>query len=79
MVLDHGLYLDLPNQLRQNYCALWCSFLVNDPDTAALVGRRIAGKISVLSLVSSDLFASARCFFSAVALLEPEDGSKLRS
>ena len=43
VVLDHGLYVDLPEELRQNYCALWCSFLVNDRQTATLVSQRIAG------------------------------------
>ena len=43
MVLDHGLYVDLPEELRQNYCALWCSFLINDRQTATLVSQRIAG------------------------------------
>jgi hypothetical protein len=41
--LDHGLYVDLPEQLRQNYCALWCAFLVNDMETASIVGQTIAG------------------------------------
>ena len=44
--LDHGLYVDLPEQLRQNYCALWCSFLVDDMQTASLVGQRIAGIVA---------------------------------
>lgn len=42
--LDHGLYVQLPQQLRQDYCALWCAFLVDDSATAALVGGRIAGE-----------------------------------
>lgn len=44
VLLDHGLYVDLPEALRQNYCALWCSFLVNDMATATVVGQSIAGK-----------------------------------
>ena len=43
VLLDHGLYVDLPDSLRQSYCALWCSFLVNDMKTAVEVSQQIAG------------------------------------
>ena len=43
VLLDHGLYLTLSEELRQKYCELWCSFLVNDREAAAAVGAQLAG------------------------------------
>ena len=43
LLLDHGLYLDIPDKLRQQYCQLWCSFVVFDYDSAVKLGTAIAG------------------------------------
>lgn len=43
VLLDHGLYLDIPDKLRQQYCQLWCSFVVYDHQTAVALGTAIAG------------------------------------
>ncbi|DBB14885.1 TPA: hypothetical protein ACH3X3_004486 [Trebouxia sp. C0006] len=44
VLLDHGLYLTIPDKLRQQYCQLWCSFVVQDHQTAVALGTAIAGK-----------------------------------
>ena len=38
VLLDHGLYIDLPRDMRLQYCQMWCAFVLNDKDTAAQVG-----------------------------------------
>ena len=43
VLLDHGLYLNIPDKLRQQYCQLWCSFVVYDHQTAVDLGTAIAG------------------------------------
>ena len=43
ILLDHGLYLTIPNKLRQQYCQLWCSFVVHDRKTSVQLGTAIAG------------------------------------
>ena len=37
VLLDHGTYIHLDEQLRQQYCQLWCSFVMNDTETARQV------------------------------------------
>lgn len=44
VLLDHGLIVDIPDALRQQYCQLWCSFVLNDQATAAAVATQIAGQ-----------------------------------
>ena len=44
VLLDHGLYLTIPDKLRQQYCQLWCSFVVQDRQTAVALGTAIAGQ-----------------------------------
>ena len=44
VLLDHGLYLNIPDKLRQQYCQLWCSFVVYDHQTAVDLGTAIAGQ-----------------------------------
>lgn len=43
MLLDHGLYLTIPDKLRHQYCQLWCSFVVYNHETAIALGTAIAG------------------------------------
>lgn len=43
VLLDHGLYLNIPDKLRQQYCQLWCSFVVYNHQTAIALGTAIAG------------------------------------
>ena len=43
VLLDHGLYLTIPDKLRQQYCQLWCSFVVYDHQSAIALGTAIAG------------------------------------
>ncbi|CAL8467426.1 g6964 [Coccomyxa elongata] len=44
VLLDHGLIVEIPDTLRQQYCQLWCSFVLNDTATATAVATQIAGK-----------------------------------
>ncbi|KAK9814217.1 hypothetical protein WJX72_002441 [[Myrmecia] bisecta] len=44
VLLDHGLYVTLPDELRLAYCQLWCAFVINDQKTAVEVATRIAGE-----------------------------------
>lgn len=44
VLLDHGLIVEIPDELRQQYCQLWCSFVLNDQATAQAVATQIAGK-----------------------------------
>ena len=43
VLLDHGLIVEIPDTLRQQYCQLWCSFILNDQDTAQAIATHIAG------------------------------------
>jgi aarF domain-containing kinase len=43
VLLDHGWHVDIPNQLRKQYCQLWCAFVLYDMDVAAAVAEEIAG------------------------------------
>lgn len=44
VLLDHGTYIHLPEQLRQQYCQLWCAFVLNDTTAARQVSHAIGGK-----------------------------------
>lgn len=44
MLLDHGLIVEIPDTLRQQYCQLWCSFIVNDQHAAKAIATSIAGE-----------------------------------
>ncbi len=44
MLLDHGLIVEIPDTLRQQYCQLWCSFILNDQVAAKAIATSIAGK-----------------------------------
>ena len=48
MLLDHGLIVEIPDTLRQQYCQLWCSFIVNDQHAAKAIATSIAGEPSEL-------------------------------
>lgn len=37
VLLDHGTYIHLEEELRQQYCQLWCAFVMNDTDAARQV------------------------------------------
>lgn len=52
MLLDHGLIVEIPDALRQQYCQLWCSFILNDQPTAKAIATQIAGERFMLSLSS---------------------------
>ncbi len=43
VLLDHGLIVEIPDKLRQQYCQLWCSFVLNDKVMAKAVATQIAG------------------------------------
>ena len=47
MLLDHGLIVEIPDTLRQQYCQLWCSFILNDQETAKAVATHIAGALNM--------------------------------
>lgn len=44
VLLDHGLYFELPAHMRQLYCMLWCAFVLNDAATARTAGVQLAGE-----------------------------------
>ncbi len=37
VLLDHGSYVRLGEELRRKYCQLWCAFVLNDAATARQV------------------------------------------
>jgi len=43
LLLDHGSYVYLGEQLRLQYCQLWCAFMLNDMATASKVAETIGG------------------------------------
>ena len=43
VLLDHGLYFELDDHLRQLYCMLWCAFVLNDASTATDAAVALAG------------------------------------
>ena len=43
VLLDHGYYVSLPDALRQQYCKLWCAFVLHDVEAAERVACEIAG------------------------------------
>ena len=48
VLLDHGLIVEIPDTLRQQYCQLWCSFILNDQVAAKAIATSIAGAPSSL-------------------------------
>ena len=52
VLLDHGLIIEIPDALRQHYCQLWCSFILNDQPSAKAIATQIAGKRFMLFLSS---------------------------
>lgn len=44
MLLDHGLIVEIPDMLRQQYCQLWCSFILDDQVAAKAIATNIAGE-----------------------------------
>ena len=55
VVLDHGLYVHLPDRLRLDWCRMWAAFVVNDMSTATQIAQRLVGE----SLACSDIMALA--------------------
>ena len=53
MLLDHGLIVEIPDTLRQQYCQLWCSFILNDQLAAKAIATTIAGETSVQCLTAA--------------------------
>ena len=39
ILLDHGVYVSLPGDLRRLYCQLWCAIVLGDTATARQVRR----------------------------------------
>ncbi|KAG2491437.1 hypothetical protein HYH03_010223 [Edaphochlamys debaryana] len=44
VVLDHGTYLDVEPELRQQFCQLWCAVIMRDEETQADVSVAMAGE-----------------------------------
>ncbi|KAK9864814.1 hypothetical protein WJX84_010795 [Apatococcus fuscideae] len=44
VVLDHGLYVHLPDWLRLDWCQMWSAFVVNDMITATSIAHRLVGQ-----------------------------------
>ncbi|KAI3436647.1 hypothetical protein D9Q98_006063 [Chlorella vulgaris] len=44
IMLDHGVYVSLPEDLRRQFCQLWCSIVLGDMDTARLAATQLAGE-----------------------------------
>lgn len=59
MLLDHGLIVEIPDTLRQQYCQLWCSFVLNDTATATAVATQIAGRCLSCTYFSHHYFSLA--------------------
>lgn len=53
VIIDHGLYIGLPDPLRQQYCELWQALLLMDTPTVERIAR------SWGFAAQTDLFASA--------------------
>ncbi|KAH9450403.1 hypothetical protein MJO29_014533 [Puccinia striiformis f. sp. tritici] len=51
-LIDHGLYIHLPDQFRRDYCELWRSLFVLDTDSIERIAQG-------WGIANSDLFASA--------------------
>ncbi|EFN58557.1 hypothetical protein CHLNCDRAFT_140686 [Chlorella variabilis] len=44
VLLDHGVYVTLPDHLRRLYCQLWCAIAMGDMHTARLAATELAGE-----------------------------------
>eukprot|EP01026_Neomeris_dumetosa_P079283 TRINITY_DN8637_c1_g1_i1.p1 TRINITY_DN8637_c1_g1~~TRINITY_DN8637_c1_g1_i1.p1 ORF type:complete len:539 (+),score=60.51 TRINITY_DN8637_c1_g1_i1:83-1618(+) len=44
VLLDHGHYIQMSQELREQYCQLWCSFVLGDDDASMKIAMRIAGE-----------------------------------
>lgn len=44
VLLDHGTYLEISPELRENFCQLWCSFAALDKRVQRDVSTAIAGE-----------------------------------
>eukprot|EP00884_Botryococcus_braunii_P020717 jgi/Botrbrau1/7329/Bobra.247_3s0024.1 len=43
VLLDHGLFVEVPPRLRLNYCRLWVAFLLNDNEAARQAAVALSG------------------------------------
>ncbi|KAL6757375.1 ABC1 family-domain-containing protein [Haematococcus lacustris] len=43
VVLDHGTYLELPSDVRQQFCQLWASFILQESGLQAEMSEAVAG------------------------------------
>mmetsp|Transcript_28800 Transcript_28800/g.73421 ORF Transcript_28800/g.73421 Transcript_28800/m.73421 type:complete len:584 (-) Transcript_28800:963-2714(-) len=50
VLLDHGTYLDIDKQMRQQFCQLWCSFVTADKVAQAELSTALAGERGTLVL-----------------------------
>lgn len=41
VLLDHGLYRELDENFRSNYCRLWRALILLDPDEIQQAGRNL--------------------------------------
>ncbi|KAL4457670.1 hypothetical protein ABPG75_012535 [Micractinium tetrahymenae] len=44
VLLDHGIYFRLPDDLRRLYCQLWCAIVLGDMDTARVAASQLGGE-----------------------------------
>ncbi|KAI8113743.1 hypothetical protein M9435_003735 [Picochlorum sp. BPE23] len=44
VLIDHGLYFNLPSDMRLLYCMMWCAFVLNDAATATTAAIQLAGE-----------------------------------
>lgn len=44
VLLDHGTYLSITPELRQQFCQLWCSFITGDETVQTDLSGAVAGK-----------------------------------
>lgn len=44
VLIDHGLYFELPHEMRLLYCMMWCAFVLNDSATATAAAVQLAGE-----------------------------------
>lgn len=44
VLLDHGVYVRMPDDLRRLYCQLWCAIVLGDMDTARVAAAQLGGE-----------------------------------
>ncbi len=46
VLIDHGTYLTLTREMREQFCELWCSFIACDRKVQLAVSIELAGELA---------------------------------